>query len=386
MRLLGRGSRVLVTGGAGFVGAAVTRRLLADGFVVRVLDDLSSGHRSRLEGLPVELVVGDIRAERSVRDACADVEAIMHLAAPQAGPARPRARDERHMHDVNVTGTLNLLAAAREAKVGRFLYASSATVYGGRSSFLLHEDVATHPSTADGAQKLCAESYVRLHGARDAMLTCILRLFTVYGADQDARGDDPPFMARFLASAASRQPLVIQGDGTQTRDLIHVDDAAAAFAHALQASGIAGKILNVASGEAVAVRHVASVLSELMGGLPAPRYAAAPLGEPQDVRASVAAASAALNFRARIRLREGLSGALERRAAIPSRRSDLEPAIAPLPAPLLSPPPLAPPPPRVVAEGSDARLFADRPPSWTLDDEPRPVKTPGPKPPRNVHR
>src|SRR5262244_2955696 len=129
MHAIGRGSWVLVTGGAGFIGAPLVRRLRAEGFLVRVLDDLSHGRRERLDGTEAEILTGDVHSERCIRDAVAGMSAIVHLAGvmPEGGP-----REERIAHDVNVTGTLNLLAAAAREKVGRVVVASSSAVYGAR--------------------------------------------------------------------------------------------------------------------------------------------------------------------------------------------------------------------------------------------------------------
>jgi UDP-glucose 4-epimerase len=216
MRSIGRGSRILVTGGAGFVGAQLVRRLRAEEMVVRVLDDLSSGTRAHLDNVEHELMVGDVRSERSVREAVEGVDAVIHLAV--ASPVgSPRA--ERLAHDVNVTGTLNLLAAAARAKIGRFILASSSAVYGARVSYLLHEDMAPCPSTAEGAQKAAAEGYARLYSERDSLPTTILRLFPLYGPDREVG-----IVASFIAAARAGEPLTIYGDGTQTRDLLHVED------------------------------------------------------------------------------------------------------------------------------------------------------------------
>ncbi len=360
-------SSVLVTGGAGFIGAAVARRLRTEGFYVRVLDDLSRGRPERLEGWECELVVGDVRSARSAREACADMDAVVHLAwaAPVGG-----AHAERVAHDVNVTGTFNMLAAAREAGARRFIHASSAAVYGGRKPYLLHEDVTPQPYAMEGAQKIAAEAYVRLASQQDGLAATILRLFSVYGPDSD-----DGVVARFIGAAVGGEPATIHGDGTQTRDLVFVEDVAVSIIAALTAPGAAGRVLNIGSGEAVTIRTVAGLISDLVGGTPAPRYVPGPAGEPHDVRASVAAAASTLGWRARVRLREGLACCL---------------GMAELPAPPLPPRVGAPPPPRAFPEGSETRLaaavapppptqpqvvregpslFGDRPPSWTVTDE-----------------
>src|SRR5215470_13121643 len=216
MHAIGRGAWVLVTGGAGFIGASLVRRLRAEGFLVRVLDDLSQGHRERLDGTEAELVVGDVRSERSVRDAVAGMNAIVHLAAasPEGG-----LREERLAHDVNVTGTLNLLSAATRERVDRVIFASSSTVYGERVPYLLHEELAPHPSSAEGAQKMAAEGYARLFAERDGLPATIVRLFNVFGPERSIG-----VVARLVAAARQGEPMLLYGDGSQTRDFLHVDD------------------------------------------------------------------------------------------------------------------------------------------------------------------
>jgi UDP-glucose 4-epimerase len=312
-----------------------------------VLDDLSRGRRDRLHGVEAELIVGDVRSERSVREACAEVAAVVHLAelAPGLSP-----RDERVAHDVNVTGTLNLLSASVRARVGRFILGSSASVYGTRIPYLLHEDTALHPVTADGAQRAAAESYARLFHDRDGLSTTVLRCFSLYGP-----GREHGLVARMIDSARAGEPITIHGDGTQTRDVIHVDDAVHAVLQALTTPGAAGRVLNVASGESVSVRHIVSLVSELAGGLPPPRYVPARPNEPQDVRASVAAAAATLGFHARVKLRAGIAGCLGL-AAPPPRRL----ATAPVRFPEGS---------AQMPAAKSVPLFSDKPPSWVIDEE-----------------
>jgi UDP-glucose 4-epimerase len=359
---------VLVTGGAGFIGAAVTRRLRSEGLAVRVLDDLSRGRPDRLEGWDVELVVGDVRSARAAREAVEGMDAVVHLAA-----VRPEgtAHAERVAHDVNVTGTFNLLAAARDAGAAHFVYGSSAAVYGGKKPYLLHEDVATQPSGLEGAQKIAAEAYVRLFAARDGLSATILRLFSVYGPEHE-----DGVVARLCGAALAGEPALIHGDGTQTRDFIYVEDVAVAVTAALTASGAAGRALNIASGEGIAVRTVAGMIADLVGGTPPPRYVPAPAGEARDVRASVAAAASTLGFRARVRLREGLAACLGM-AELPAL--PLPPRIASAPLPMSFPEgsetklrssafsgPTVPAP-QIYAQ--PPALFGDRPPSWTVTDE-----------------
>lgn len=363
MRHLERGSLVLVTGGAGFLGAHVVRRLSAAGYRIRVLDDLSRGRRERLEGVAVDLVVDDVRSERAVRLATSGAAAVVHLAAPSARATT--AREERIGHDVTVTGTLALCTAARDARVARFVFASSAAVYGPRP-FLLHEDLAPAPACAEGAQKLAAEAYVKMFAARDGLAACVLRLFSIYGPGQDGNAPDASFVARMVGCAAEGRAPTIHGDGLQTRDLIHVEDAAAAVVAALGAAGVSGRVFNVASGEAVAVRHVAALLSELAGGLPSPRYAPAASGEPRDVRASIAAAAAQLGVRPRVRLRDGLKGCLDAaRELRPASRLAAPARPTRVPAPAAAPAPAAG---AAAAAPEGPGLFADRPPSWAIED------------------
>jgi UDP-glucose 4-epimerase len=370
MRVFGRGSLVLITGGAGFVGATAVARLIADGCRVRVLDDFSSGRRERLAGVgpDLEIVTGDVRCERTVRDACRGVSAVVHLAAVS------RARnplEERRAHDVAVTGTWNLLAAAREEKVHRVVVASSAAVYGPRAPFLLHEDVATRPNTTEGAHKLAAETYARLFHQRDGLATVVLRLFSVYGPGQDGSSDDAPVIARFVHQIAQRGPFTIYGDGGQTRDFVHVEDVARAIGAALKTPGAAGRTFNVASSDGQTVKTIAAIFAELVGGLPPPRHLPMRPGEPRDVRASIAAAAAGLGWKPQTRLRDGLRSCL---AGI--RRTDSQ--ATPVPKKIaLPPPPLrarGTPPPIPVQRPparppSDPPLFAGRPPSWAVPDD-----------------
>ena len=200
---------------------------------------------------------------------------------------------------------------------------------------------------------------MKLFSARDRLAACALRLFSVYGPGQPG-GEGAPVVGRFVEQALRREPLTIHGDGAQTRDLVHVADVAAAFASALAAPGIPGRVINVGSGEGVTVRHLAATLADLAGGvLPAPRYLPPRSGEPRDLRASLAAATSVLGYRPHTKLRDGLASCLGIKASRPraihnnGRPGPAQPCREDAPAAHRKPLPI---------------LFGDRPPSWEMPD------------------
>ena len=297
------GACILVTGGAGFIGAAVARKLVDARFRVRVLDDMSRGSERRLAGLSVDTIIDDIRSERAVRDACDGVSGIVHLAAAEPEPRTPR--DELIAHEINVTGTLHVCSAARAHGVHRAVLASTARVYGDHGRSLLHEESAPRPTSSEGAQKLAAETYVRLATERDHLPACILRIFSAYGPKEQTRSSDD-FVTTFVARSVAGHPATIAGDGEQTRTLVYVDDVAEAVVAALTRPGVTGRTFNVASAESPSVRHVLGCIGDILGPLPAPRFAPPRLLDPRHVRASTAAAASGLGFVARTPLENGL--------------------------------------------------------------------------------
>jgi nucleoside-diphosphate-sugar epimerase len=236
-----------------------------------------------------------------------------------------------------VTGAFLVCSAAANAGARRLVYVSSAAVYGTKAPYLLHEDLATSPATVAGAQQLAGETYARAYGS--ALSSTVVRLFSIYGPDQD---EDAGVVARFLAEARAGRAPTIHGDGAQTRDFLHLDDAVSGIVAALQVPGAANRTFNLATGEPVAVRQVAALVSELARiGVP-PRFAPARPGDPRDVKASIAAARSALGFRPQVKLRDGLASCLA-----PGKR---------------------------FARGSGSfGLFGDRPPSWAAPEGDDPI-------------
>jgi len=292
----------LVTGGAGFIGSNLVRLLLDRGHQVTVLDNLSSGHQVNSKGLPIRFVEGDVRDPAAVAKAIDGSDAVFHLAA-SVGNTRSINHPVEDS-EINVIGTLRILEAARAAKVRKVVFSSSAGIFGELKTMPIYEDHPVEPDSPYGASKLCAEklclAYSKLHGLE----TMCLRYFNVYGVNQryDAYGNVIPIFAHRLFAG---EPLVIFGDGEQTRDLVNVRDVAEANYRASQISGAWGAF-NVASGTRVTINHLASLMREVTG-IPAKIEHGPP--RPGDVRHSLASVQKArdtFGYDPKVPLREGL--------------------------------------------------------------------------------
>ncbi len=302
------GVSVLVTGGAGFIGSHLVDALLARGARVRVLDDLSSGRRENLAAA-VELVEGDIRDARACREACSGVAFVFHQAA--LGSVPRSIADPATTVAVNVSGTANVLAAARDAKVRRVVYASSSSVYGDTRSILKREGEEGRPISPYAASKVMNEELAEVFGRCYGLETVGLRYFNVYGPRQTPEGPYAAVLPRFFRACLAGEAPVIYGDGAQSRDFTFVEDAVEANLLAAGAPAEAcGRAYNVALGERTTVAELAERVREAVGsGLPARHEPPRP-GDVPHSQADPAAAEARLGFRARTGLREGLERTL----------------------------------------------------------------------------
>ena len=280
------GELQLVTGGAGFIGSNLVRRLAAQGARVRVFDNLSSGHLENLAGLEasVEFVRGDLRDAAAVQAAARGVRNIFHvgaLASVQASVDDPAAT-----HEINVTGTLNVLLAARAAGAARVVFSSSASVYGDSPEMPKREDMLPAPLTGYALSKLAGEHYGRIFHGLYSLNFFALRYFNVFGPRQDPASHYAAVIPLFLrAYAAGRQPT-IYGDGGQTRDFTFVEDIVSANLACVAApDSAAGGVYNVAYGGRVSVNDLAREIAALAGLPFAPVYAPA---RPGDIRESQA--------------------------------------------------------------------------------------------------
>jgi len=298
--------KVLVTGGAGFIGSNLVRALLARGDDVRVLDNFSTGNRANLAGLDrdVELVEGDLRSYERVHAAVRGAEVVFHQGAL---PSVPRSvQDPLTTTAVNVEGTLNVLLAARDSGARRIVNASSSSVYGNGGELPRTESQLPDPISPYAVAKLAAERFCTSFSRVYAMEVVSLRYFNVFGPRQDPMSQYAAVVPRFVRAVATGEPVTVYGDGEQSRDFTFVDNAVSANLLAADAPGVEGAVLNVATGGSTTVNELAATIGRLLDRPVEKRY------EPErtaDVNASwadVGEARRLLGYETRVGLEEGL--------------------------------------------------------------------------------
>ena len=295
----------LVTGGAGFIGSHLVRRLLSDGMAVRVFDDFSSGREENLAGLPVETVRGDVRDLSALRAATSGCHAVFHLAAIASVPAS--VANPLATHEVNVTGTFNALLAARDANVSRFVLSSSSAVYGDSPVLPKREDMPPAPLSPYALSKLAGEHYGRIFRDLYGLPFFALRYFNVFGPRQNPASDYAAVVPLFIRAALAKQPLPICGDGLQTRDFTYVEDVVDANLCCLRApDSAAGLVCNVAYGDRITVLDLATHIARLAGSDVPPKFLPKRPGDILDSQADSSLARARLAWRPRFSLPEGL--------------------------------------------------------------------------------
>jgi UDP-glucose 4-epimerase len=297
---------VLVTGGAGFIGSNLVRALLARGDQVRVLDNFSTGSRNNLAPLlaDVEVVEGDLRSYERVHAAVRGTEVVFHQGAL---PSVPRSvQDPLTTTAVNIEGTLNVLLAARDEKVGRVVNASSSSVYGSSGTLPRTEGQAPDPISPYAVAKLAAERFCTSFSRVYGMETVSLRYFNVFGPRQDPDSQYAAVVPRFIRRVAEGRPITVYGDGEQSRDFTYVDNVVEANLLAADAAGVNGASLNIATGTSETINRATDMIAEMIGR-PAERTFLA--ARPADVRASLADISEArrtLGYEPRVSFADGL--------------------------------------------------------------------------------
>ena len=300
-----RRGKVLVTGGAGFIGSHLVERLVREGLGVRVLDDFSSGRAENLAGVSscIELISGSILNPELLERAAEGCGCIFHLAAVVSVP-RSIAEPDR-VHEVNATGTLAVIEAAK-CQGARVIFSSSAAVYGACPSRIQSEGLPFSPISPYGAQKCLGEMYLQTYHRTHGLESFSLRYFNVYGPRQDAANPYSGVISIFSHRAEKGQDLMIFGDGSQTRDYVHVDDVVAANLAAMSASDADGRALNIGTGRPTDLNRVADTIVRLNGGRSRVRYAEARVGDILHSCAEVEAARRRLGFQATVEIEAGL--------------------------------------------------------------------------------
>jgi len=302
----------LVTGGAGFIGSHIAAALMADGARVRVLDDLSTGHRENIEeiGGDLDFVQGSVADEQLLNKVLDGVEVVFHEAAI---PSVPRSVEApRQTHIASVDGTFSLLVAARDKKVRRVVYAASSSAYGDQPTLPKAEQMLPDPLSPYAVAKLVGEYYCQVFTRVYGLETVSLRYFNVFGPRQDPGSQYSGVVSRFISTLLSNERPVIYGDGEQSRDFTYIDNVVSANLKAASAKDAAGKVINVANGERITLNELLAELKDLTGK----QDVTAEYREPRvgDVRHSLADITLArqfLEYESKVGLREGLQRTID---------------------------------------------------------------------------
>jgi len=306
-----RHSKILVTGGAGFIGSHIVDRLLEIGFDVTVIDDLSYGRNDNIihnqGNRSFHFIKGDIRDQSLLKRTIKDIDAIFHQAA-LVNVALAVVNPEL-ANSINITGSLNLLKASIDQGVKRFVYASTAAVYGDNMNSKSSETDSTNPISPYGISKLAAEQYANYFYRTYGLDTVSLRYFNVYGPRQnlDAQSPYSGVISTFFNTLLNNNPLVIHGDGEQTRDFVFVEDIIEANILALDSRSGVGKSFNIGTGTSYSINYLAETLKHLLNRKNLKNVYCEPrLGDIRHSCADISKASSILGYKPKVSLEEGL--------------------------------------------------------------------------------
>lgn len=308
---------MLVTGGAGFIGSHLVDALVAEGHDVRVLDNLATGSADNLRYSPkIELIRGDIRDLNSVERAARGVSVIFHQAAL---PSVPRSiADPLSCHEVNATGTFNVLLAARDAGVRRVVFASSSSVYGNTPELPKRESMPAKPLSPYAAAKLLGEHYARLFHQLYGLETVGLRYFNVFGPRQNPNSEYAAAIPKFIRLILEGGQPTVYGDGEQTRDFTPVQNVVDANLGAAFSPLAPGKVYNVGCGSRISLNRLLALIGEITGREVRPEYLPAKAGDVRDSLADIEAARRELNYEPRMRIEAALEALVAHLASTPA--------------------------------------------------------------------
>jgi nucleoside-diphosphate-sugar epimerase len=300
-----------ITGGAGFIGSNIAEHLVAKGRRVRLFDNFSSGKRQNLRSFEkqVEIIEGDLRDPEAVRRAVAGVRSILHLAAI---PSVPRSvANPQLTNEANITGTVNLLVAARDAKCQRVIFSSSSSVYGDTPTLPKHEDMTPKPLSPYAVHKITGEYYCRIFWQLYGLETVSLRYFNVFGPRQDPESQYAAVIPRFITAILADKPPTIFGDGKQSRDFSHVEDVVAANVAACEAPKEAlGESFNIACGGRITLLDLVAAINRITGKNVQPRFDPPRPGDILHSQADIGKAAKLLGWTPRVDFQDGIEKAV----------------------------------------------------------------------------
>jgi nucleoside-diphosphate-sugar epimerase len=303
-------ARVLVTGGAGFIGSNLVRALLERGDDVRVLDNFSTGNRANLEGLDVEIVEGELRSYERVHNAVRTTEIVYHLGA--LGSVPRSVQDPLTSSAVNVEGTLNVLLAARDEGVRRVVFSSSTSVYGSTRQLPTTEEAPPDPISPYGVAKLAAERYcISFSRVYESFESVVLRYFNVFGPRQSPLSQYAAVVPLFVTAIAAGEPIEIHGDGEQSRDFTYVGNVVDATILAGEAEGANGELFNVAAGSPASVNVIADTIGAILGKPVERRHLPVRAGDIRDSWADLTKSQRVLGYAPETSLEDGLRRTVE---------------------------------------------------------------------------
>jgi UDP-glucose 4-epimerase len=305
--------KVLVTGGAGFIGANLTEALLKRGHQVRILDNFSTGKRENLvfdESYPsLEIIDGDICDLNLCQRAMKDIEYVFHQAAL---PSVQRSiEDPLTSHSVNVGGTLNILLAAKNAGVKRLIYASSSSVYGDTPTLPKREEMPPNPLSPYALQKYVGEQYSRLFYQLYGFETISLRYFNIFGPKQDPNSIYSAVIPRFIDLLLQGRPPVIFGDGEQSRDFTYIDNVVQANLLAMSKEQLNGEVVNIACGKRTSLNQLLNILKHILGSKVSPVYQGSRKGDVKHSLADINKGKQFLNYEPQVEIEIGLKKTVE---------------------------------------------------------------------------
>ncbi len=299
----------LVTGGAGFIGSHLVDALIKQGGKVTILDNLSNGKRENLNGAfsvskQVRLIEGDVSDPKVSSEAIKGVDVVFHQAA--VGSVPKSVSDPKGSHQANATGTLELLIAAKEARVKKFVNAASSSAYGDTPELPKRENMPANPFSPYAATKLAQEQYCRAFAVSYGMETISLRYFNVYGPRQDPNSQYAAVVPKFFCAYLKGEPPIIFGDGEQTRDFTYVGDVVAANLKASRMNGAQGEVFNIAGGKKISINGLAKMIQDLVGKAVQPKYVEARPGDIKHSIADISLAKERLGWQPTVLLEQGL--------------------------------------------------------------------------------